>query len=148
MIPFCREHKIHLLTYGTLLGGFLSDRYLGQREPRRTELSTWSLGKYKEMIDLWGGWALFQELLAACRRVADRHGVSIANVALRAVLDEPQVAGVIVGTRLGLAEHRAESARVFSFALDDRDREEIDAVAARGGDLLQTIGDCGDEYRR
>ena len=148
MIPFCRPLGIHLLTYGTLLGGFLTDRYLGRPEPRRTELSTWSLGKYKEMIDLWGGWALFQELLAACRKVADRHEVSIANVAVRAVLEEPGVGGVIVGARLGLSEHRAENARVFSFSLTAEDRQELEAVAGRGQDLLQVIGDCGDEYRR
>ena len=29
MVPFCRTHGIQLLTYGTLLGGLLTDRWVG-----------------------------------------------------------------------------------------------------------------------
>ncbi len=28
MIPYCKEHNIKLLPYGTVAGGFLSERYL------------------------------------------------------------------------------------------------------------------------
>ena len=63
MIPFCQKHDIKLLTYGTLLGGFLSEKYLGASEPTRADLDTLSLQKYKNMIDAWGGWSLFQKLL-------------------------------------------------------------------------------------
>ena len=130
MAAFCREHGITLLAYGTLLGGLLSEKYLGRPEPRRAELATASLQKYKHMIDAWGGWALFQELLAALKQIADKHGVSIANVGARYVLDRPAVAGVIVGARLGVAEHIADNARVFGFALDADDLAAIDAVLA------------------
>ena len=65
MAAWCREHGVTLLTYGTLLGGLLSEKWLGRAEPGRAELTTASLRKYKQMIDVWGGWALFQELLAA-----------------------------------------------------------------------------------
>jgi aryl-alcohol dehydrogenase-like predicted oxidoreductase len=148
MASFCQQHGIVLFTYGTLLGGLLSERYLGRPEPGSRELTTVSLRKYKQMIDAWGGWALFQELLAAADQVAQRHGVSIANVAVRAILDRPAVAGVIVGARLGLAEHLADNARVFSFQLDAEDWARLDAVQARSSDLYRVIGDCGDEYRR
>jgi hypothetical protein len=57
------------------------------------------------------------------------------------------VAGVILGTRLGVAEHRADNARVFDFALDASDHARIDAVLAKGRDLFAIIGDCGAEYR-
>lgn len=148
MAPFCQKNGVVLFTYGTLLGGLLSERYLGRPEPVSRELTTVSLRKYKQMIDAWGGWALFQELLQAAGQVAERHGVSIANVAVRAVLDRPAVAGVIVGARLGVAEHRAENARVFSFQLDTEDWARLDAVQAKSRDLFTLIGDCGDEYRR
>ncbi len=147
MAAFCGEHAVTLLSYGTLLGGLLSDRYLGRPEPGRGELTTASLQKYKQMIDAWGGWALFQELLAVLKRVADRHGVGIANVGTRYVLDRPAVAGVIVGARLGLAEHIADNARTFSLALDADDRAAIEPVLAKSRDLMRVIGDCGDEYR-
>jgi aryl-alcohol dehydrogenase-like predicted oxidoreductase len=147
MAEFCQERDITLLAYGTVLGGLLSDTYLGRPEPRRDQLNTASLQKYKQMIDAWGGWGLFQELLAELKRIARRHQVSIANVGVRYVLERPAVAGVIVGTRLGLSEHIAENERVFSFALEPADYVEIDQVLAKSRDLMAAIGDCGDEYR-
>jgi aryl-alcohol dehydrogenase-like predicted oxidoreductase len=65
----------------------------------------------------------------------------------RYILDRPAVAGVIVGARLGVTEHLADNARVFSFALDDADRARIETVLGRSHDLFESIGDCGDEYR-
>jgi aryl-alcohol dehydrogenase-like predicted oxidoreductase len=147
MAPFCREHAITLLAYGTLLGGLLSEKYLGRPEPRRSELGTASLQKYKNMIDAWGGWTLFQELLGVLTQTADKHRVSIANIGVRYVLDRPAVAGVIVGARLGIAQHIAENTRVFGFALDPGDLAMIEAVLGKSRDLTQVIGDCGDEYR-
>lgn len=141
--PFCAAHGVHLLAYGTLAGGFLSERWLDQPEPMR--IDDWSKMKYKRFIDAAGGWELFQELLRALAGIACRHGVSIANVATRWALDQPAVAAVIVGARPGEREHRADNLRVFSFALDDRDRDAIAAVTAR---MRRIPGDCGDEYRR
>jgi aryl-alcohol dehydrogenase-like predicted oxidoreductase len=147
MAPFCRDHEITFLAYGTLLGGLLSEKYLGRAEPQRSELNTASLQKYKNMIDAWGGWTLFQELLAVLKDIADKHRASVANVGVRYVLDRPSVAGVIVGARLGVAQHLADNARVFGFALDDSDLALIEAVLAKSRDLMTVIGDCGDEYR-
>jgi aryl-alcohol dehydrogenase-like predicted oxidoreductase len=147
MAAFCRERGMTFLAYGTLLGGLLSEKYLGRPEPSRAELSTASLQKYKRMIDAWGGWSLFQELLAVLKQIADKHQVSIANVGVRYILDRPAVAGAIVGTRLGVAEHIADNARVFGLELDAGDDTAIETVLARSRDLIKLIGDCGDEYR-
>jgi len=147
MAAYCRDRGITLLTYGTVLGGLLSEKYLGRPQPHRGELNTPSLQKYSNMIEAWGGWALFQKLLGALKEIADKHQVSIANVGVRYILDRPAVAGVIVGTRLGVAQHSADNARIFGFALDAGDHASIDAVIAKSGDLMKLIGDCGDEYR-
>lgn len=147
MAAFCREHDITLLTYGTVLGGLLSEKFLGRPQPHRGELNTASLQKYSQMIDAWGGWPLFQELLGALQSIAEKHRVSIADVGIRYILDRPAVAGVIVGTRLGVAEHIADNARVFGFELDAEDRASLAAVLAKSRDLMKVIGDCGDEYR-
>ena len=148
MVPYCLENSVQLLTYGTVCGGLITDRYLDQPEPTRAGLTTASLGKYKQMVDAWGGWELFQELLRVLRSIANKHGVSIANVAVRYILDRPAVAGVIVGVRLSVSDNRAENARVFDFSLDDEDLDRIGAVQAKSRDLYRIIGDCGDEYRR
>jgi aryl-alcohol dehydrogenase-like predicted oxidoreductase len=147
MAAFCRDHGMTLLAYGTLLGGLLSEEYLGRPEPRRSELVTASLQKYKNMIDAWGGWALFQELLAALKQIADKHQVSIANIGTRYILDRPTVAGVIIGARLGVTDHLADNARVFACALDAVEVVAIEAVLAKSRDLMRVIGDCGAEYR-
>lgn len=148
MVEYCREKGIHLLAYGTVCGGLLSEKYLGQPEPGRRDLPTASLMKYKQMVDAWGGWGLFQELLTALKGIADKHGVSIPNVAVRYILDRPAVAGVIVGVRLGVSDHTGDNARVFGFTLDGEDHDRIGAVLSRSRDLYRIIGDCGDEYRR
>ncbi len=147
MQEFCRKNDSVILAYGTVCGGLLSEKYLGRPEPGSSQLDTLSLRKYKKMVDAWGGWKLFQELLVALKAVADRHRVSIANVACRYILDRPAVAGVIVGARLGIAEHRQDNAKIFALKLDSEDRERIEAVTARSRDLFELIGDCGDEYR-
>ena len=101
--------------------------------------------KYLRFIRVLGGWGVFQNLLGALAAVARRHEVSVSNVAVRWVLEQRAVAGVIVGARLGEREHRADNLRVFSFALDDDDTARIDAALAETAPIP---GDCGDEYRR
>ena len=147
MIPFCLENNISLLCYGSICGGLMSERYLGRMQPSTAELNTLSLQKYKKMIDAWGGWSLFQELLSTLNRIAQKHNVTIANVAARYILDKSAVAGVIIGVRLGIVDHRTSNTQVFNFILDKSDCEAIDAVCAKSNNLFEIIGDCGDEYR-
>ena len=147
MVPLCDERGVHVLAYGTACGGLLSGRYFNQPEPRASALDTVSLRKYKQMVDAWGGWRLFQELLSSLNDVATRHAVSITTVAVRWVLDRPAVAGAILGRRLGLTDHREDDRQVFALRLDAEDRALIDAVLAKSRDLFSLIGDCGDEYR-
>ena len=139
----CEKTGARLLAYGTLCGGFLSERWLGKPEP--AEIGDWSKMKYKRFIDAAGGWAAFQRILQAAARIAKKHGVSISNVATRWVLDQPHVAGVIIGARLGENDHAADNLRLFSFALDDDDKALLDEAFAA---TTPIPGDCGDEYRK
>ena len=147
MTPFFAKHGIKILSYGTLLGGFFSEKYLDVDEPHRGELTTSSLQKYKNMIDAWGGWQLFQELLHILDGIAKKHHCSIANIATRFILDRPQVAGVIIGARLGIVNHRENNIKVFDVKLDQSDISEISTITAKSNDLFDVIGDCGGEYR-
>jgi aryl-alcohol dehydrogenase-like predicted oxidoreductase len=147
MLSFCQRQNVSLLAYGSICGGLISERYLGKSEPSNVELNTLSLRKYKKMIDAWGGWNLFQDLLTTLKRVGQKHGVSIANVATSYILKKPQVGGVIIGARLGIVEHISDNTQVFGFILDKSDQDEIDSVCENANDLFEIIGDCGDEYR-
>lgn len=147
MTSYCKKYHISLLAYGTLLGGFLSEKYLNSPEPRRADLNTSSLQKYYNMIDVWGGWGLFQELLQILSKIAKKHDSSIANISTKFILDKPAVAGVIIGSRLGISEHRQDNARVFDIILENEDLTMIRSVTSKSNDLFGLIGDCGDEYR-
>ena len=138
----CAARGVRLLAYGTLCGGFLSERWLGAPAPAPED---WSKMKYLRFIEAAGGWDAFQGLLQAAHGVARRHGVGIANVATRWVLDHPHVAGVIVGARLGESEHRDDNLRLFAFEMDEADRAALEGAFAA---MRPVPGDCGDEYRR
>jgi diketogulonate reductase-like aldo/keto reductase/enamine deaminase RidA (YjgF/YER057c/UK114 family) len=143
MTEFCRESGVKLLAYGALAGGFLTDHWVGRTEPHY--IPDWSKQKYKRFIDAIGGWGVLQEILAAARRIADKHRVSVANVAARWVLEQEAVAAVILGARLGEREHRADNLALFSFALDGEDKARLEYAFSLAKDIP---GDCGDEYRK
>jgi aryl-alcohol dehydrogenase-like predicted oxidoreductase len=147
MLPFCQKQGISLLAYGSLCGGLMSDRYFGREKPSIGELDTLSLRKYYQMIEAWGGWNLFQELLSNLNTIAQKYNVSIANIATRYILDSPTVAGVIIGARLGIVDHRVSNEQVFNLKLGRSDLDAIDGVCKKSNNLFETIGDCGDEYR-
>jgi aryl-alcohol dehydrogenase-like predicted oxidoreductase len=128
LVEACHKYDVRLLCYGTVAGGFLSDRWLGRPEPQ-PPFENRSLTKYKLVIDDFGGWALLQELLRSLRRIADRHGTDIATVASRAMLDRPMVAAVIVGARN--RAHLAANVGISECPFDNEDRSEIARVLAK-----------------
>jgi aryl-alcohol dehydrogenase-like predicted oxidoreductase len=134
---WCGANRVAILAYGALAGGFLTDAWLGQPDPGH-RFANRSLIKYRLIIDEFGGWDLFQALLAALRQIADRHEVTIANVAARAMLDNPDVSAVILGARY--AQHLPQNLKVLSFRLDQEDRVLLDAV------LSQRRGPSGPVY--
>ncbi|KAJ7641040.1 Aldo keto reductase [Roridomyces roridus] len=151
MKDVCSKYGVKLLTYGTLCGGFLAERWIGEPEPDPYSGSlNPSQRKYLDFIvKAWGSWELFQDLLVVLHDIGQLHGASVSNVATRWVLDHPIVGAVIVGARLGCTEHAADNLNVYKLALTAADRAQIDQVIARsaGSRLNETIGDCGSEYR-
>jgi aryl-alcohol dehydrogenase-like predicted oxidoreductase len=137
MTALCEQAGIQLLCYGGVAGGFLSSRYLDQPAPAEP-LENRSLVKYRLIVEEYGGWDRFQELLRALHAVATRHAVTISTVALRWVLDQPRVAGVIVGARH--AGHLDDLRRIPALALAPADRDVIAAA------LAGAAGPSGDVY--
>ena len=128
---------IPLLAYGALAGGFLSEHWVNHPDPEST-LDNRSLVKYRLIIDEFGGWDRFQSLLGLLGAIARKHGVTIGTVAIRWVLQQQQVAGVIVGARH--ARHVAATRAVHDLTLDDDDL----AVIQRAH--LEAPGPSGDVY--
>lgn len=137
MVAACTAASIGLLCYGTLAGGFLSERWLDAPEPA-APLGNRSLVKYRLIIDEFGGWAHFQRLLGVLRDVGARHGSGIGAVAMRWVLDQPGVAGIIVGVRH--AGHLSAVSEALDLTLRPEDHDAIAAVHAAAA------GPSGDVY--
>ncbi|KAF4964599.1 hypothetical protein FSARC_7505 [Fusarium sarcochroum] len=140
--------KIH--TNQVQCGGFIADKWLNKPEPDVYDsMITPSQRKYHGMICSWGGWDLFQELLAVLGTIATKHGVNISNVATRWVLDFPYVGAVIIGARLGMSEHTSDNSATFGWSLDQDDKSALETVLSRSNraEMFQTMGDCGREYR-
>ena len=137
LIEACRKHNVHLLCYGSVAGGFLSDRWLGQAEPQ-PPFENRSQTKYKLIIDDFGGWPLFQRLLRTLRRIADRHGADIATIASRAVLERRQVGAVIVGARN--RSHLLSNLAIMDVKLNPAGHREIETV------LSERKGPEGDTF--
>jgi aryl-alcohol dehydrogenase-like predicted oxidoreductase len=136
MLGLCDSHGISLLCYGTVAGGFLSDVYLDTPEPK-PPLENRSLNKYKLIIDDFGGWEMFQELLATLTEISRKHTTTVANVASRYILQKRGVAAIILGVRD--ARHLPDNLRLFNLVLDDEDLDSINRVTGHargpGGDV-------------
>jgi aryl-alcohol dehydrogenase-like predicted oxidoreductase len=124
----CKGHDIALLAYGTLAGGFISHRWLGAPDPGY-DFETPLLARHRLLIEAFGGWGLFQELLLALSGIAARHGVTLGGVALRAMHDHADVASVIL--RASNSDQMESYLRAFSFSPTVRDREALAAVLAK-----------------
>lgn len=143
------RRDVKIISFGVLAGGFLTDAWLGKADPGY-QFENRSLIKYRLIIDEFGPWDLFQALLQTLRGVADRHTVSVASVATRWILDQPQVAGAIIGARY--ARHLPQTLEAFGFALDASDRAAIDAVLAQAagpnGPIFGLEGDRSGRHGR
>jgi aryl-alcohol dehydrogenase-like predicted oxidoreductase len=123
---------VALFCYGTVAGGFLSEKWLGAPEPTGA-MENRSLTKYRLIIDEFGGWRLFQKLLVTLREVARRHQSDIATVASAVVLDWPGACAIIVGARN--RAHLPANLAISDLSLTAEDRLQIDAVLAEAREL-------------
>lgn len=116
LLPYSREQGVYSFCYGTLSGGFLSERWIGvKREDFEPE--TRSHVKYLQIIEDSLGWEGFQKLLLLLREIAGAHGVSISNVAVSYILSQPGVGAVMVGCRN--SRHVEDNARLASLELTE-----------------------------
>ena len=136
LVEYCQRNDIRLLAYGTVAGGYLSPKYVGADESEHL-VSTRSLTKYRLMIEEIGGWSAFQQLLAVANDVATGLGVGVASVATRFVLDQPAVAGCVLG--MTQDSHLEDALATCRLKLSDSDRDllrtALESVHSPTGDV-------------
>lgn len=145
MEEVCRNFNVKLIAYGVVMGGFLTQKWLGKSEPTQESLKTWSEMKYKRFIDASGGWEAYQNILRIVDSIARDHNASIANICSKFVLDNPTVSSIIIGARLGESDHIKENTNILSIELSDSQRKRIEEAQKS---LKAIPGNCGDEYRK
>lgn len=137
LADYCAETGMGMLAFGTLAGGFLTDGWIDAEDPPGHENR--SLVKYRLIIEEFGGWSAYQALLRTVREIARAHDVETSSVAIRFVLEQPDVRAVIAGsTRIG---HMARNAEALSFRLSPEDhaliRTHLDAAPGPAGDVFE-----------
>ena len=126
LLDYSASHGIFTFCYGTLAGGFLDERYMGKAYEAP---ETRSQVKYMQIIEDSLGWDGMQKLLVLLREIADKHGVSVANVAVQYILRQKSVGAVMVGTRN--SKHVESNVRTLQFDLSDEDMAAIRAFLAQ-----------------
>ncbi len=128
---YCIANGIGIIAFGTVAGGFISERYLGAKEP--SEYATRSNVKYKLIIDDFGGWDLFQELLNVLGNIAKAHGSDIASISSAWTLQQPGVKAVIVGARN--QDHLDRNLAIPNIVFTDSETSAINRVLAQSKQL-------------
>jgi aryl-alcohol dehydrogenase-like predicted oxidoreductase len=134
---YCIDNGIGILAFGTVAGGFISEKFLGATEP--TDFATRSNIKYKLIIEDFGGWDLFQSLLKVLDSIAKNHGVDIATISSAWSLQRPGVKAVIVGARN--ISHLDKNLAIPTLVFAPEELAAIDAL------LAQSSGPGGEVYQ-
>lgn len=136
MRDYCAKNGIALLCYGTLAGGFLTNKWLGAAAP--ADLDNRSLVKYRIIIDDFGGWDAYQELLKLLAELGAKHSCGIANIATAYILRKEAAGAAIIGTRS--SRHVDGNAKTLALRLDREDAARIDSF------LAERPGPAGDPF--
>jgi aryl-alcohol dehydrogenase-like predicted oxidoreductase len=119
--PLLLEEKVGLMVWSPLAGGLLSGKYgpgaPGNGEGRRANFDF-------PPVDKDRAW----ECVAAMREVGEKHGISVAEVALAYILAKPFVTSVIIGAKR--LEQLEQNLKAVDVRLDAQDLERLDAVSA------------------
>ncbi|KAA8495486.1 putative oxidoreductase YdjG [Porphyridium purpureum] len=143
----CEQNGTKLIAYGTLLGGLMTQRFMGSFEPTMAVLDGVAQQKYWTFLQRWGPWSRFQELLFQLKHLGEKYGCSAEQVAMKWALDQRNVGAIVVGSRFGYRNYIHDKEATLRVRLTDADTEILEYCAKLGNDLFDVFGDCGNEFR-
>ena len=120
------KNNVSLLCYGAIAGGFLTDKWLNRKPGVNNDRSE---TKYRLIIEEFGGWELYQELLQALRDIADDHKTDIASISIAWVLSQKNVAAVISSMRS--TKHAVSNLNAFDIQLSKSQINNINELLAK-----------------
>jgi len=127
VVPVCELDGIGILPWSPLGGGWLTGKYRRDEQPAGATRLGEDPGRGVEAYGARNTARTWTIVDAVCA-VADEHGVTPAQVALRWVADRPQVTSVILGVRT--LEQLQDNLAAAALILDDGQRSRLDEVSA------------------
>ena len=110
VLPHCREHQVGVVVYSPMARGILTGRVTMERKfpesDGRSSDPLYHPENRKRVLDA----------LAQVQSIADRHGVTLANLVVSWVIHQPGITGALVGART--AEQAIENAKAGHIHLD------------------------------
>ena len=123
-MSMAKYHGIGFLIWSPLAGGFLSGKY--DRDNPPAEGTRFAEAGQFVPFDVEKGF----KVLDVVRSVADRHGVSPAQVSLAWLLHRPNVSSVLIAGRK--EEHLVDNIKAADLTLTENDMKELDDVSHPG----------------
>jgi len=135
VFPYCREHGIGVMAYGSLAYGLLTGTF--------TENMDFGSDDWRARTDKMGSIKLFEalfgpdrfprnlEVVDELKRLAAGHGRSLPQLALRWTISNPVVSTALVGCRT-VAEVE-DNVGALGWSIAEAELREIDAIFARHG---------------
>ena len=117
----CAEEGLGMVLWSPLKQGVLSGKYAGGKIPRNSRAASDKMGVFLREID-----ADLADRVDRLRPIAERHGMTLAQLAIAWLLPRQAVTSVIVGaTRVEQVEENVAAAE---FELTPQDLAQIDAL--------------------
>jgi aryl-alcohol dehydrogenase-like predicted oxidoreductase len=123
-IAFAEYHKIGILVWSPLAGGFLSGKY-DRNHPAPAGTRFAEAGRFVP-FDTEQGYRVVDVL----KKVAARHGASPARIALAWLLLQPAISSVIIAART--RDHLVDNIKASGFKLSAEDLRQFDDVSHPG----------------
>jgi myo-inositol catabolism protein IolS len=126
-VAYCVEHNISILAYSPLAQGLLTGKFKADHQ--------FAEGDHRAANKLFKGENLVRALAALekLKPIADRHQVTLGNLALAWLIAQPQT-NAIVGARN--AEQAIQNAEAANIQLSPEELQEIDAIGRTVTDHL------------
>lgn len=115
LIPYCQKNNIRVLAYSPLHLGLLSGNYnpsLLSPEDRRLKAKEWGS---KECLNA------YLSFVEKMRKLADSKNITVAQLAIAWILNNPAITSIIAGMRTPL--HVAQNSYAMNIQLSESDKE-------------------------
>jgi aryl-alcohol dehydrogenase-like predicted oxidoreductase len=119
LVPLLFDQKVGLMVWSPLAGGLLSGKYDREgtnKDGRRVNFDFPPINKDKAF-----------DIVDVMKKIADKKGVTVAQIAIAWLLHQPVVSTVIIGANK--PEQLADNLSAVDVKLDDNDLKELDEIS-------------------